>query len=59
MIRLHDEPESLPSSVDVLCDAFEAAWLASEAPRIEDFLPRLGAVYQDVLLRELLLAEWL
>jgi RNA polymerase sigma factor (TIGR02999 family) len=44
--------------VDAICDAFEAAWLAGEAPRIEDFLPRGTSIQQDVLLRELLLAEW-
>jgi serine/threonine protein kinase len=44
--------------VDDICDAFEAAWLAGQNPRIEDFLPGGDPVQQDVLLQELLLAEW-
>ncbi|MEX2141774.1 MAG: serine/threonine-protein kinase [Pirellulales bacterium] len=59
MSRLHAERSPPPpAGVDALCDAFEAAWLAGEQPRIEDFLPRVDPVDREVLLRELLLAEW-
>jgi WD40 repeat protein/serine/threonine protein kinase len=51
-------PPAPPEGVDAICDAFEAAWLAGQEPRIEDFLPRDEPVHKDVLLRELLLAEW-
>ncbi len=51
-------PPAPPADVDAICDVFEAGWLAGQAPRIEDFLPRGDAVHRDVLLRELLLAEW-
>jgi WD40 repeat protein/serine/threonine protein kinase len=44
--------------VDTICDAFEAAWLGGDEPRIEDFLLRGDVSHQDRLLRELLLAEW-
>jgi hypothetical protein len=44
--------------VDAICDAFEAAWLAGHEPRMEGFLSRGAAFDQDLLLRELLLAEW-
>ncbi len=44
--------------VDSICDAFEAAWLAGRGPRIEEFLSRGDALDPDLLLRELLLAEW-
>jgi tRNA A-37 threonylcarbamoyl transferase component Bud32 len=50
---------SVPSAgVDAICDAFEAAWLAGQEPRIEDFLPRVESVHEDALFRELLLSEW-
>ncbi|HEY3392825.1 MAG TPA: protein kinase, partial [Lacipirellulaceae bacterium] len=52
------EPHAPSEGVDAICDAFEAAWLAGHQPRIEDFLPRAEPVHQNVLLRELLLAEW-
>src|SRR5678815_5628255 len=51
-------PSAPPADVDAICDVFEAAWYAGQAPRIEDFLPRGDLPQQDVLLRELLLAEW-
>src|SRR5688572_17400589 len=51
-------PSAPPADVDAICDVFEAAWYAGQAPRVEDFLPRVGLPQQDVLLRELLLAEW-
>ena len=51
-------PPAPPEGVDAICDVFEAAWLAGQEPRIEDFLPGGEPVHQDVLLRELLLAEW-
>src|SRR5262245_3832599 len=51
-------PSSPIADVDVICDAFEAAWLAGRDPRVEDFLPRGDLLHQEVLLRELLLAEW-
>src|SRR5215203_607910 len=51
-------PSAPPADVDAICDVFEAAWYAGQAPRVEDFLPRGDVSHQDVLLRELLLAEW-
>src|SRR5688572_21064366 len=51
-------PPAPPAGVDAICDAFEAAWLAGQEPRIEDFLACGEPLHQDVLLRELLLAEW-
>jgi tetratricopeptide (TPR) repeat protein/tRNA A-37 threonylcarbamoyl transferase component Bud32 len=51
-------PSAPPADVDAICDVFEAAWYAGQEPRIEDFLPRGDLPQQDVLLRELLLAEW-
>src|SRR5688572_26133614 len=51
-------PSAPPADVDAICDVFEAAWYAGKEPRIEDFLPRGDLPQQDVLLRELLLAEW-
>ena len=54
----HDDSPPPPASVDSICDVFESAWLAGHEPRIEDFLPPAGAVREDGLLRELLLAEW-
>jgi nucleoside-diphosphate-sugar epimerase len=56
--RKQQGPPAPPAGVDVICDAFEAAWLAGHEPRIEDFLPGSDPVHQDVLLRELLLAKW-
>src|SRR3954468_14754988 len=47
-----------PADVDAICDVFEAAWYAGQEPRIEDFLPRVDLPQQDVLLRELLVADW-
>ena len=61
MSLLHGEqprPSAPSADVDAICDAFEAAWLAGQEPRIEDFLPRGDPLQQDGLLRELLLAEW-
>jgi WD40 repeat protein/tRNA A-37 threonylcarbamoyl transferase component Bud32 len=49
-------PPAPPADVDAICDLFESAWLAGQAPRIEDFLP--ASVDRELLLRELLLAEW-
>src|SRR5688572_3866312 len=60
MPPLHGEQprSSVPSAgVDAICDEFEAAWLAGQDPRIEDFLPR-GDSQEDALFRELLLSEW-
>src|SRR4051794_16338168 len=51
-------PSAPPADVDAICDVFEAAWYAGEQPQVEDFLPRGDLTQQDVLLRELLLAEW-
>ncbi len=51
-------PSAPPADVDAICDVFEAAWYAGQEPRIEDFLSRGDRPQQDVLLRELLLAEW-
>jgi len=47
-----------PARVDAICDAFESAWFAGREPRIEDFLSDGGPLDRDVLLRELLVAEW-
>jgi hypothetical protein len=41
----------------VICDSFEAAWLAGQQPQIEDFLARRDPAQQNILL-QLLLAEW-
>src|ERR1051325_7907591 len=51
-------PSAPPADVDAICDLFEAAWHSGQAPRIEDFLPRADLLQQDMLFRELLLAEW-
>src|SRR3954454_23543513 len=51
-------PPAPPAGVDAICDAFEAAWLGGQEPRIEDFMPRGDSVHQDALFRELLLSEW-
>src|SRR3954469_7298654 len=51
-------PSAPPADVDAICDVFEAAWYAGQEPRVEDYLPRGDLPQQDVLFRELLLAEW-
>src|SRR6187431_646914 len=51
-------PSAPPADVDAICDAFEAGWRSGQQPRIEDFLVGCDPVYRDLLLRELLLAEW-
>lgn len=57
MASSHGERSST-IGVDSICDEFEAAWLAGREPRIEAFLARGEALDQNLLLRELLLAEW-
>ena len=51
-------PSAPTADVDAICDAFEAGWRSGQQPRIEDFLVGCDPVYRDLLLRELLLAEW-
>jgi serine/threonine protein kinase/tetratricopeptide (TPR) repeat protein len=59
MTSSHRDSSADPTiGVDAICDEFEAAWLAGREPRIEEFLARGGALDPDLLLRELLLAEW-
>jgi serine/threonine-protein kinase len=52
-----DEGE-LEKQVDLLCDAFEKAWLTGKEAVIEAFLARGASNTRTALLRELLLAEW-
>jgi serine/threonine protein kinase/O-acetyl-ADP-ribose deacetylase (regulator of RNase III) len=40
--------------VDKVCDRFEAAWLAGQRPRIEDYLDTVSGPERSALLRELL-----
>ncbi len=44
--------------VDMICDRFEAAWVAGSRPSIEVFLEDAEEACRSPLLRELLLAEW-
>ncbi len=49
---------SVSDRVDLVCDAFEKAWLGGEQPRIEDFLlAKFSAEERLRLVRELLIAE--
>jgi tRNA A-37 threonylcarbamoyl transferase component Bud32 len=43
--------------IDLVCDAFEAALIRDETPRIEDFLDRCEASVRESLLAELLLVD--
>ena len=59
----HDGQSSVPPprqtrKIDSICDAFEAAWFARKMPRIEDFLSNGEPAYRELLLKELLIAEW-
>ena len=44
--------------IDMLCDAFEAAWRTGQAPRIEEQLQKIDHAFRPALLKELLLVEW-
>jgi hypothetical protein len=46
-----------PTTVDALCDRFEAAWQAGERPRLEGYLHQSPQLHRSRLLRELLLLE--
>ena len=48
---------SLAERVNRACDAFEAAWRAGQAPRIEDHLADAAGAERTAFLRELLAAE--
>jgi eukaryotic-like serine/threonine-protein kinase len=49
-----NSPDPLDRRVDVACDAFEAAWRAGQAPRIEDYLAGAEGADRRALLGELL-----
>lgn len=51
-------PAALRQRIDALCDAFETAWRAGHAPRIEDRLDQIEEPARPALLKELLLVEW-
>ncbi len=52
------DEQSINDRIDLVCDAFEKAWLGGEQPRIEDYLSaKLSADERPRLLRELLIAE--
>jgi serine/threonine protein kinase len=50
-------PLSEARHVDAICDHFEAAWLAGQRPRIEDYLGNVPEPERPFLLRELLRLE--
>ena len=52
-------PLALPlaARVDKLCDGFEAAWMAGQRPRIEDYLGNEAEPMRTALFRELLVSE--
>jgi uncharacterized protein (TIGR03067 family) len=49
--------QALTAHLDRLCDRFEAAWAAGQAPRLEDFLTEAAEPERPAVLRELLLVE--
>ena len=55
------EYDTMPSDaarrIDALCDRYEEAWLAGQAPRIEDYLGDLPDPQRSALRAELLLLE--
>ena len=50
-------PLTLAERVDRASDAFEAAWRAGRAPRIEELLAGVPVTEQAAFLRELLVTE--
>jgi serine/threonine protein kinase len=50
-------PLELVARVDAKCDRFEAAWLAGERPRLEEFMGATAGAERDALLRGLLALE--
>ena len=50
-------PLAVLDQIDRICDRFEAAWEASEPPRIEEVLGQIAEAYRPALLRDLLAAE--
>ena len=52
-----EDPILRGERMDALCDAFEQAWRADQAPRIEDHLDRAGNRDRECLLRELIVLE--
>jgi WD40 repeat protein/serine/threonine protein kinase len=50
-------PPTLGSQADVTCERFEAAWLAGQRPRIEDYLGSLPEPDRAALLCELIALE--
>jgi hypothetical protein len=46
--------DTISSSVDLLCDAFEQAWRAGAQPRIEEYLTNAADAERAALLHELL-----
>lgn len=49
---------SVLAEVDRQCDRFETQWSTGERPLIEDFLAGQDELTQQLLIRELLVAEW-
>lgn len=49
---------SLLAAVDTRCDRFENSWSSGDRPRIEDFLVGLEPLSEQLVVKELLIAEW-
>jgi serine/threonine-protein kinase len=49
--------DSMWDQIDALCARFEAAWIAGECPRIEDYLEQVPEAKQSGLFDELLATE--
>jgi hypothetical protein len=47
-------PSSVLERIDPICDRYEAAWLAGQRPRIDDYLRQVPEVERAALLHELL-----
>jgi serine/threonine protein kinase/formylglycine-generating enzyme required for sulfatase activity len=52
-----EPPGSPERAVDLACDRFEAAWIAGQSPRVEDYLNQAAPPIRERLLRELLLLD--
>jgi hypothetical protein len=48
---------SLEERIDQTCDRFEAAWMAGERPRIEDYIAEFSEAERPLLLDDLLKLE--